>query len=200
MLLASASSAVAKPSALAASSPILSAASAAKGADVSGEAKIIAREAANIRSKVAGVKSAVSQAQHTLAAAAKSQQLAAHGQKLATEEAKVLKMKRSVHAAAMLKKAAISQSLPTVAGPLATHQHGGTSTINWGPHVGPPPMPPKANADAKYEQKVTTLQAHGLFAKGPYIIMGLLASILVTFCCCAFSTRPSSMSNKYDMN
>ena len=58
----------------------------------------------------------------------------------------------------------------------------------------------EANADAKYEQKVTTLQAHGLFAKGPYIIMGLLASILVTFCCCAFSTRPSSMSNKYDMN
>jgi len=187
MLFATASCAAAGKSPLAKSSSLLSA---AKGADVSGEAKIIAQEAASIRNKVAGVKVAVSKAQQTMAAAAKQQELAG------TEE-KVQKMKAAVHAAAALKKAAISHSLPTAAGPLSTHHQ----AINWGPHKGPPPTPPAAyNADAKYEQKITTLQAHGLFAKGPYLIMVLLVAILLTFCCCAFSSRPTSMSNKYDMN
>jgi hypothetical protein len=190
-LLAFTSPVAAKKSPLAASSPLLSGSSslAASGADVSGEAKIIAKEAASIRSKVAGLNTAVLQAKHTLAAA-KGEQLAA--------ETNVQKMKAAVHAAAALKKAAISHALPTAAsvpGPLSTHHQ----TINWGPHTGPPPMPPKEGADAKYSQPVTKLEAHGLFAKGPYIIMALLASILITFCCCAFSGRPTSMSNKYDM-
>jgi len=188
LLCASASCAPAgKSSPLAKSSSLLSA---ARGADVSGEAKIIAKEAASIRSKVAGVKAAVGEAQHTMAAAANQQELAG------TEE-KVQKMKAAVHAAAALKKAAISHSLPMAGGPLSTHHQ----TINWGPHKGPPPTAPTmGNADAKYEQKITTLQAHGLFAKGPYLIMILLGAILLTFCCCAFSSRPTSMSNKYDMN
>ena len=173
---------------LAASSSLLSA---AKGADVSGETKVIAQEAASISRKLAGVKTAVGQAQHTLLAAS------AH-QELAGAEEKVQKMKAAVHAAAALKKAAISHSLPAanVVPGLSTHHQ----AINWGPHPGPPPMPPAAGgADAKYSQPVTTIEAHGLFAKGPYLIMALLATILLTFCCCAFSSRPTSMSNKYDM-
>lgn len=174
---------------LAASSSLLSA---AKGADVSGETKIIAQEAASISSKLSGVKTAVGKAQYALLAAS------AH-QELAGAEEKVQKMKAAVHAAAALKKAAISHSLPTasVVSGLSTHH----KTINWGPHPGPPPMPPPAagGADAKYSQPVTTIQAKGLFAKGPYLIMALLVAILLTFCCCAFSSRPTSMSNKYDM-
>lgn len=164
---------------------------------MSGEAKFIAKEAASIRSQVTGVKAAVGKAQHTLGAAK-----LASKQQLAGAEEKVQKMKAAVHAAAALKKAAISHSLPTFAagaGPLSTHH----KTINWGPHPGPPPQPPAAavgGADAKYSQAVTTLQAKGLFAEGPYLIMALLATILLTFCCCAFSSRPTSMSNKYDMN
>ena len=172
---------------LAASSSLLSA---AKGADVSGETKIIAQEAASISSKLAGVKTAVGKAQHTLLAAS------AH-QELAGAEEKVQKMKAAVHAAAALKKAAISHSLPSanVVPGLSTHHQ----AINWGPHPGPPPMPAAGGADAKYSQPVTTIEAHGLFAKGPYLIMALLVAILLTFCCCAFSSRPTSMSNKYDM-
>ena len=174
---------------LAASSSLLSE---AKGADVSGETKIIAQEAASIRSKLSGVKTAVGKAQHALLAAS------AH-QELAGAEEKVQKMKAAVHAAAALKKAAISHSLPTasVVSGMSTHH----KTINWGPHPGPPPMPPPpvGGADAKYSQPVTTIQAKGLFAKGPYLIMALLVAILLTFCCCAFSSRPTSMSNKYDM-
>ena len=189
LLIASAACAAAGgKSPLATSSSALSAKS---GADVSGEAKIIAAEAASIRRKVPGVRAAVGKAQQTLAAAQ-----AASKQELAGAEEKVQKMKAAVHAAAALKKNAISHSLPT-AGPLATHHQ----TINWGPHPGPPPAAPAVGgADAKYSQKVTKLEAHGLFAEGPYLIMALLASILLTFCCCAFSSRPTSMSNKYDMN
>lgn len=192
LVVASASCAAAGgKSPLATSSAVLSAKS---GADVSGEAKIIAAEAARIRRKVPGVRAAVGKAQQTLAAAQ-----AASKQELAGAEEKVQKMKAAVHAAAALKKAAISRSLPSAAsaGPLATHHQ----TINWGPHPGPPPAAPAVGgADAKYSQKVTKLEAHGLFAEGPYLIMALLASILLTFCCCAFSSRPTSMSNKYDMN
>lgn len=190
LLVASASCAAAGgKSPLATSSSVLSA---TKGADVSGEAKIIAAEAASIRRKVSGVKAAVGKAENTVVAAQ-----AASKQELAGAEEKVQKMKAAVHAAAALKRAAISHSLPTAAGPLSTHHQ----TINWGPHPGPPPAAPAVGgADAKYSQKVTKLEAHGWFAEGPYLIMALLASILLTFCCCAFSSRPTSMSNKYDMN
>lgn len=183
-----ASCASAGKSPIAASSALLSA---SKGADVSGEAKIIAKEAASITNKLAGVKAAVDRAQHT--------ELAASKQQLAGADEKLQKMKAAVHAAAALKKNAISHSLPSALapGPLSTHHQ----TINWGPHLGPPPVAPPAatGADAKYSQPVTTIQAKGLFAEGPYLIMLLLASIFLTFCCCAFSSRPTSMSNKYDM-
>ena len=192
VLLASFSCVAAGSSPLAISSPLLSK---ANGADVGAETKIIAKEAENIRSHVAGLKAQDAIATKTLAAA-KSADLKGAQEQLAVDDDKVKKMKAAVHAAAALKRAIISHSLPSVE---TNHQ-----TINWGPHHGPPPSMPAApaavgGADAKYTQPVTKLEAHGLFAEGPYLIMALLVSILLTFCCCAFSSRPTSMSNKYDM-
>lgn len=37
------------------------------------------------------------------------------------------------------------------------------------------------------------------FADGPYFIAGLLVTILMTFCYCACSSSPTSMSGKYDL-
>jgi len=97
------------------------------------------------------------------------------GNELADAEEKVQKMKAAVHAAAMIKQNAIHHlALSHSAGPRNT---------------GGQPIYPKK----------LTLHASGLFADGPYVIMAVLATILLTFCFCAFSSRPTSMSGKYDM-
>mmetsp|Transcript_8326 Transcript_8326/g.16599 ORF Transcript_8326/g.16599 Transcript_8326/m.16599 type:complete len:242 (-) Transcript_8326:288-1013(-) len=100
---------------------------------------------------------------------------------LATNEEKIQKMKSAVHAAAMIKQERISHSLPS-------HES----------HL------PNAEAAAKKDDgrgrnKVTTVHDPKWFAEGPYVIIGLLVTIFFTFCCCAFSSQPTSMSNKYDM-
>mmetsp|Transcript_34475 Transcript_34475/g.91004 ORF Transcript_34475/g.91004 Transcript_34475/m.91004 type:complete len:111 (+) Transcript_34475:128-460(+) len=47
--------------------------------------------------------------------------------------------------------------------------------------------------------KASADQQPSWFDEGPYFIAGLLATILLAFCYCAFSSQPTSMSGKYDL-
>lgn len=155
----------------------------AQGNEATKVAEGITKTANSLSLKVQGVEKAVNKAALETTQA-RQQELAntLHKDQLSTDN-NVAKMKASVHAAAMIKKAAISHtsSLPSAERTAKTESK-------------------SAPASDGQRGRTVTIHDPAWFKAGPYAIMALLISILCTFCYCACSSRPTAMSGKYDMH